>query len=68
MPSQKLLANMRKLNEELMTGVLLAIEGLHTRGQGSRVRSFWQRRMVTPKLSPPRNGKELRRNVAALES
>ena len=39
MPSEKLLADMGKYNEELTkTGILLAAEGLHPSSKGARVR------------------------------
>jgi len=47
MPSEKLLAEMGKYNEELMkAGVLLAGEGLHPTSKGARVRFLGDRRVV----------------------
>jgi hypothetical protein len=47
MPSQKLLAEMGKFNQELMkAGVLLAVDGLHPSSKGKRVRLSGQQRTV----------------------
>lgn len=47
MPSQKLLAEMGKFNEELTkAGVLLAAEGLHPSSKGARVRFSGDKRTV----------------------
>lgn len=47
MPSEKLLADMGKYNEELVkAGVLLAAEGLHPTSRGARVRFSGGRRTV----------------------
>ncbi len=47
MPSQQLLAEMGKFNEELAkAGVLLAAEGLHSSSKGKRVRFSGQDRTV----------------------
>jgi hypothetical protein len=47
MPSERLLAEMGKYNEELMTaGVLLAGEGLHPSSKGARVRFSGEKRAV----------------------
>src|SRR5262245_12954472 len=47
MPSQKLLAEMGKFNEELVkAGVLLAAEGLHPSSKGARVRFSGEKRIV----------------------
>src|SRR5260370_37326433 len=47
MPSQKLLAEMGKFNQELIkAGVLLAADGLHPSSQGKRVRFSGQQRTV----------------------
>jgi len=47
MPSQQLLTEMGKFNEELVkAGVLLAGEGLHPSSKGKRVRFSGQRRTV----------------------
>ena len=49
MPSEKLLADMGKYNEELMkAGVLLAGEGLHPSSKGTRVRFSGATRTVVP--------------------
>ena len=48
MPSQELLADMGKFNEELVkAGVMLAGEGLHPSSKGARVRFSGDKRMVT---------------------
>jgi hypothetical protein len=48
MPSQKLLAEMGKYNEDLVkAGVLLAAEGLHASAKGKRVRFSGKNRTVT---------------------
>ena len=48
MPSQELLAEMGKFNEELAkAGVLLAGEGLHPSSRGARVRFSGDKRIVT---------------------
>jgi hypothetical protein len=48
MPSQKLLADMGKFNEELVkAGVLLAGEGLHPTSKGARVRFSGEKRTVS---------------------
>jgi hypothetical protein len=48
MPSQKLLADMGKFNEDLVkAGVLLAGEGLHPTSKGARVRFSGDKRTVT---------------------
>jgi hypothetical protein len=48
MPSQQLLAEMGKFNEELVkTGVMLAGEGLHPTSKGARVRFSGKDRAVT---------------------
>jgi hypothetical protein len=48
MPSQKLLADMGKFNEELANaGVLLAGEGLHPSSKGARVKFSGTKRTVT---------------------
>ncbi len=48
MPSQKLLEEMGRFNEELVkAGVLLAAEGLHPTAQGVRVRFSGTKRAVT---------------------
>src|SRR3984885_5960515 len=47
MPSQQLLADMGKFNEELVkAGILLAAEGLHPSSKGKRVRFSGQSRTV----------------------
>ena len=47
MPSQQLLADMRKFNEELVkAGVMLAGEGLHASSKGARVRFSGENRRV----------------------
>jgi hypothetical protein len=47
MPSQKLLAEMGKFNQELMkAGMLLAGDGLHPSSKGKRVRFSGQQRTV----------------------
>ena len=47
MPSQKLLADMAKFNEELLkAGVLLAGEGLHPSSKGKRIQSSGSGRRV----------------------
>jgi len=47
MPSEKLLANMGKYNEELVkAGIMLAGEGLHPSSKGARVRFSGTRRTV----------------------
>ncbi len=47
MPSEKLLADMGKYNEELVkAGVLLAAEGLHPSSKGARVRFSGAKRTV----------------------
>ncbi len=47
MPSQQLLTEMGKFNEELAkAGVLLAAEGLHSSSKGARVRFSGSKRMV----------------------
>src|SRR5260370_14302948 len=47
MPSQKLLAEMGKFNQELIkAGVLLAADGLHPSSKGKRVRFSGQQRTV----------------------
>jgi hypothetical protein len=48
MPSEKLLAEMGKFNEELaQAGVMLAGEGLHPSSKGKRVRFSGKKRTVT---------------------
>ena len=48
MPSEQLLAEMGKFNEELAeAGVLLAAEGLHPSSKGARVKFSGGRRIVT---------------------
>jgi len=48
MPSQKLLTEMGKFNEELVkAGVLLAADGLHPSSKGKRVRFLGDKRTVT---------------------
>jgi len=48
MPSEQLLAEMGRFNEELMkAGVLLAGEGLHASSKGARVKFSGSRRTVT---------------------
>src|SRR5437763_11943934 len=48
MPSQQLLAEMGKFNEELANaGVLLAGEGLHPSSKGARVKFSGEKRIVT---------------------
>ena len=48
MPSEKLLAEMGKFNEELVkAGVMLAGEGLHPTSKGARVRFSGEKRTVT---------------------
>jgi len=48
MPSQKLLAEMGKFNEELSkAGILLAAEGLHASSKGARVKFSGTKRTVT---------------------
>src|SRR5262245_1495769 len=48
MPSQKLLTEMGKYNEELTkAGIMLAGEGLHPSSKGTRVKFSGNRRMVT---------------------
>lgn len=48
MPSQKLLADMGKFNEELVkAGVMLAGEGLHPTSKGARVEFSGDKRTVT---------------------
>src|SRR5205823_3344235 len=47
MPSEKLMADMRRFNEELAkAGVMLAGEGLHPSANGARVRFSGSRRTV----------------------
>ena len=47
MPSEKLLADMGKFNEDLVkAGVMLAGEGLHSSSKGARVRFFGKERSV----------------------
>jgi len=47
LPSQKLLAEMGKFNEELIkAGVLLALEGLHASSKGARVKFSGSKRTV----------------------
>ena len=47
MPSEKLLADMGRFNEELVkAGVMLAGEGLHPSSKGARVQFVGQQRMV----------------------
>jgi hypothetical protein len=47
MPSEKLLADMGKFNEELVkAGVMLAAEGLHASSKGARVRFSGSKRTV----------------------
>jgi hypothetical protein len=47
MPSEKLLADMGKFNEELVkAGVMLAAEGLHASSKGARVRFSGAKRTV----------------------
>lgn len=47
MPSEKLLTEMGKYNEELMkAGIILAGEGLHPSSKGTRVRFSGTKRMV----------------------
>jgi hypothetical protein len=47
MPSQKLLAEMGKFNEELVkAGILLAADGLHPSSKGARVRFSGSKRTV----------------------
>src|SRR4051812_22649497 len=49
MPSQQLLSDMGRFNEELAkAGVLLAGEGLHPSSKGARVRFSGTERSVTP--------------------
>src|SRR5947207_9405616 len=48
MPSEKLLADMGKFNEELVkAGVMLAGEGLQPSSKGARVRFVGEKRIVT---------------------
>jgi hypothetical protein len=48
MPSQKLLAEMGKFNQELIqAGVMLAADGLHPSSKGKRVKFAEQQRTVT---------------------
>jgi hypothetical protein len=48
MPSQELLAEMGKFNEELVkAGIMLAGEGLHPSSKGARVRFSGHKRIVT---------------------
>src|SRR5947207_6284670 len=48
MPSEKLLTDMGKFNEELVkTGVMLAGDGLHPSSKGARVRFSGDKRTVT---------------------
>jgi hypothetical protein len=48
LPSQELLANMGKFNEELVkAGVMLAGEGLQPSSKGARVKFSGQKRLVT---------------------
>ena len=48
MPSQELLADMGKFNEELVkAGIMLAGEGLHPSSRGARVRFSGDKRIVT---------------------
>jgi hypothetical protein len=48
MPSEELLADMGKFNEELVkVGVMLAGEGLHPSSKGARVRFSGDKRIVT---------------------
>src|SRR5262245_523593 len=48
MPSQKLLAEMGKFNEELVkAGIMLAGEGLHASSKGARVKFSGNKRTVT---------------------
>ena len=48
LPSQKLLAEMGKFNEELVkAGVLLALEGLQASSKGARVKFSGSKRTVT---------------------
>ena len=47
MPSEKLLADMGKFNEELVkAGIMLAAEGLHASSKGARVRFSGSKRTV----------------------
>ena len=58
MPSQKLLADMGKYNEELAkAGVLLAGEGLHPSSKGARVRFSGAKRTVVD--GPFKDSKDL---------
>jgi len=48
MPSEKVLADMSKFNDELVSaGVMLAGEGLHASSKGKRVKFFAGKRIVT---------------------
>jgi hypothetical protein len=48
LPSEKVLADMGKFNEELVkAGVMLAGEGLHSSSKGARVKFSGQKRTVT---------------------
>jgi hypothetical protein len=48
LPSQELLAEMGKFNEQLVkAGVMLAAEGLHASSKGARVKFFGNQRTVT---------------------
>ncbi len=48
MPSEELISNMMKFNEELVkAGVMLAAEGLHASSEGVRVRFAGRERQVT---------------------
>ena len=48
LPSQEILAEMGKFNEQLVkAGVMLAAEGLHSSARGARVRFSGDKRIVT---------------------
>ena len=61
MPSEKLLADMGKFNEELVNaGVLLAGEGLHPTSKGARVKfSGSKRTVVDGPFTRPKNDRRL---------
>src|SRR5438309_9806901 len=56
MPSEKMLTDMGKYNEELMkAGVLLAGEGLHPSSKGARVKFYGgQATVIEPPFADPR--------------
>ena len=55
MPSQKILSDMGKYNEELVkAGIMLAGEGLHPTKKGKRIRFFGATRTVIDARAPKR--------------